>query len=61
MIKYMHHFSDHFHPGVPVLNGVEKLAKEMKWVIPNGSNAYDYLKKLRLTDREGTRNALPKS
>ena len=61
MIKYMHHLSDHFHPGVYVVDGVERLAKEMKWVIPDGSNAFDYLKLLRQTDREGNRNAQVKS
>ena len=57
----MHHLSNHFYPDVPVLNGVESLAKEMKWVVPNGSNAYDYLKLMRHKDREGGRNDQPKS
>lgn len=52
MIKYMHHMSDHHYPEIPVIEGVAKLAKGMKWNEPSGLNLYEYLIRFRQIDRE---------
>ncbi|MEP6795590.1 MAG: hypothetical protein ABJB16_14810 [Saprospiraceae bacterium] len=52
MIKYMHYMSDHHYPDVPVLDAVEKLAREMKLNKPSYLDEDLYLQLFRQHDRK---------
>ncbi|MGB4848336.1 MAG: glycosyltransferase [Saprospiraceae bacterium] len=52
MIKYMHYMSDHHYPDIPVLEAVDKLAKEMKLNVGSSLHADMYLKLFRHHDRQ---------